>query len=108
MDRVLMAEIQVENPWDVLAHFGYRVWYESPRVEEHCAIWQHWAKTYNAHIVCVTHDHLEAQVYKPPATKLEAMQLAWEHHYYCPDTADCIADYAASMLDADYWHFWWD
>lgn len=103
-----MAEIQVENPWDVLAHFEYRVWYESLYLKEHCAMWRQWYEKYDAHVVSVTHEHLEAKVLRPPTTRKQAMELAWEHHYYCSDTADCIADHAVSILGSDYWRFWWD
>lgn len=108
MSEVLMAEIQVENPWEVLAHFEYRIWYESPRLKEHCAIWRHWYETCDAHIVSVTHQHIEAKAYKPPATKEQAIELAWEHYYYCPDVVDHIADTAFRLINGDSWYFWWD
>lgn len=108
MEHVLMAEIEVENPWDVLAHFEYRVWYESLYLKEQCAMWRSWYEQYDAHVVSTTHEYLEAKVLKPPTTKEQAMELAWQHYYYCSDIVDIIADHAVSLLNSEYWYFWWD
>ena len=108
IEQALMAEIRVEHPWEVLAHFQYRIWYESWKLKHHCAIWRYWYETYDAHVICVTPEYLEAVVYKPPRTRENAVELAWEHFYYCSDMVDVIAKTAVLLLNSDSWSFWWD
>lgn len=108
LGNVLMAEIEVENPWEMLAHFQYRIWYESWFLPDHCSMWRHWFETYDAHIVSITGSTLEARVLNPPTTKQQAIQLAWEHYYYCSDIVDVIAERAVSLLNSHCWSFWWD
>jgi hypothetical protein len=53
-----------------------------------------------------------ASVAAPPTTHEKALRVAVEHVAFCPDTiwsSDLNpAEYAAAIMEADTWTFWWD
>ena len=111
-NKVLVAEVSIKHPWEILAHFKYGDWNECPPAEEHCALWQYWNSMYEAHIVYVTHNVVEAKVLKPPTTQQKATELAWEYYSYCPDIVhqdmETVSNLAVSLLNRKSWSFWWD
>ena len=110
--EVNAVELEVSSSWHIPALLNFGGWNECPEPEIHCAIWQYWQKTYDAHIVAVSHDVIEAKVFRPPRTRDQAMELAWQQYLYCTDIVDqgvqSLSNLAASLIDHDLWYFWWD
>ncbi|VAW69046.1 hypothetical protein MNBD_GAMMA10-273 [hydrothermal vent metagenome] len=112
LEKVAVAKIVVNESWAIPAIFKYGGWNECPDPEVHCSIWKYWQSKYDAHIIGISNDTIEAKVFNPPATKEQAMELAWEQYLYCSDIVDqgveSISNLAASLLNHDKWFFWWD
>lgn len=105
-----LAELQ--EPWMLPAVYGFGGWNECPRIDVQCAAMKYWQEKYGAEIITLSGDYLECQVEKPPATKEEAMRLAWEQYWFCPDIVDqgteTISNLGAALLNSKLWFFWWD
>lgn len=112
LPTVNAIEIEVESSWHLPALLNFGGWNECPDPEIHCAMWQYWQRTYDAHIIAVSHDVIEAKVFRPPRTRDQAMELAWQQYLYCVDIVDqgvlSLSNLAASLIDHDLWYFWWD
>ncbi|MDO6423466.1 DUF4253 domain-containing protein [Saccharophagus degradans] len=112
LDTLAAVIVQCEHSWQVPAYLGFGGWNNCPSPAEHCALWQFWQHKYDARIVGVSGDVIEAYVNKPPCTREEAIALAWQHFLYCPDLVEqgeeTIANLAAALLDQKVWFFWWD
>ncbi len=73
------------------------------------AVLRSWEDRFGARVVGLGFDQLFLSVAAPPATEGEALRVAAEHLAFCPDTVeDDLAGYAARLVDAPAWHFWWD
>jgi len=105
-------EIEAAEAWHLPALLNFGGWNECPDPEIHCAMWQYWQKTYDAHIIAMSHDVIEAKVLRPPRTRDQAMELAWQQYLYCYDIVDegvqSLSNLAASLIDHDLWYFWWE
>lgn len=112
LDTLAAVEIECEHSWQIPAHLGFGGWNHCPAPAEHCALWQHWQQKYDARIVGVSGDVIEAHVENPPTTREEAIAVAWQHYLYCPDLVEqgeeTITNLAAALLDQKVWFFWWD
>ncbi|MFD5465999.1 DUF4253 domain-containing protein [Kitasatospora sp. NPDC127059] len=69
-------------------------------------------RRFGAQLVEVGFDTLQLSVPVPPATPAEALPPAAEHAAFCPDQihqgAGSLTAYAAELVGAHQWHFWWD
>ncbi|BFM11536.1 hypothetical protein R50072_16890 [Simiduia litorea] len=110
--QLMGAKLQVDQSWQIPAHFHFGGWNECPAPDVQCAIWRYWQAKYGAHIVAVSNDVIEAYVERPPQTEAEAMALAWQQYCYCSDIVDqgveTVANLAATLLNHSVWFFWWD
>ena len=110
-EYTLIARVPVKQSWHIPANMAIGGWNECPDPEVQCALWRRWQEKYDAHIVAVSHDVVEAYVGSPPKTPEAAMELAWEQFSYCRDIVEqgceTVADLAASLQDAQTWYFWW-
>lgn len=108
----LVQAIDVEHAWQIPAVLGFGGWNDCPADDVQCAVWRYWQKTYDAHIVAITHDVIEAVVRRPPQTREDAERLAWEHYLFCADTieqgAQTVRDLAERLQTSGSWYFWWD
>jgi hypothetical protein len=90
----------------------YGAWNECPQPEVHCAFHREWESRWRAQITGMSGDVVECLVLKPPSKKDEAVRLAWEQYWYCPDIVEqgcgSVAELAATLLNSAYWFFWWD
>jgi Domain of unknown function (DUF4253) len=71
-----------------------------------------WQRDYGAELVGMSGDVLNIRVKKRPDNKTQAMVLATEMYHYAPDIVlqgtETISALAASLMESDYWYFWWD
>lgn len=105
-------KVKVEHNWHIPALLKYGGWNKCPSSEVHCMLWQYWEAKYQAKIVGISHDTIEAHVANPPVSKEEAIELAIEQYLYCNDIVDqgceSIANLASSIMNSNVWFFWWD
>jgi hypothetical protein len=113
--RVLVALVAAEHGWQMPALLNYGGWDSCPEPAVHSAVLRHWHHRYGAEIVCMPGiGQLELAVTRPPRTRLEALDFAWEYIFYCldgmasPYEADDIQDLAACLIDAEIVRFYWD
>ena len=111
-EHVNVARMNVESSWQIPALFCFGGGNACPIPAVHCAIWKYWEQRFDAHIVAVSNDVIEAKVFSPPDSKEQALELAKEQYVYCSDIVSQgvghIASLAAALLNADKWYFWWD
>ena len=109
---LLGLRIKVGASWQIPAYLRYGGWNDCPHPAVHCAVWKYWEERFGAKIVGASSDVVEAHVAQPPASREQAIQLAWEQYFYCYDIVDqgveTISNLAASLLNHESWYFWWD
>jgi hypothetical protein len=77
------------------------------------AVLRSWEDRFGARVVGAGYDRLFLSVAAPPATAGEALAVAAEHFAFCPDNVWGSGDgrlpgYAARLIGAPAWQFWWD
>ena len=112
LPRVVIGLLPVAAPWEVFAHLGWGGWNDCPFAAEHCALHRDWSLRYGAEVVSITGDVVQCLVSRPPGDRAGSEALAREHYLYCYDIVEqgtqTLAALAGSLLNSDYWYFWWD
>jgi hypothetical protein len=108
-----VALVPVVSPWQVPLALHYGGWNEYPTPAEHAAILRYFHTRYGAELVAMTATTAEFTVGRPPANRLDAVQLAWEYRNYNDGEydfyfADTLTDLAASLQGTTVWRAWWD
>lgn len=110
--KVYFALLDVERPADSFAAIMWGGWNDCPDATVQTAIHRRWEDQWGAEVVSVTQDIVQCKVSRPPKTREDALCLAQEQYLYCPDIVeqgcDSIPRLASTLIDADYWYFWWD
>jgi hypothetical protein len=112
-EKVFVALVPAAEPWLVPVTLHYGGWNKYPSPAEHAAIMRHWHQRYGAVPVVWTGTTLQYAVARPPATKAEALALAWEYRLYNDGEydlyrAETLLDLAGGLLNAPVWRMWWD
>lgn len=111
-DRVHIALLPCSTGWEAIAHLGWGNWNSNPAAEYHVAALRAWHERYGAELVGCSRDVLNLRVTRRPATREEALDLAREQYLYCNDIVDqgvgSLAALAATLMEGDWWFFWWD
>lgn len=113
-DPTLVALVPAQHGWQVPAVLGYGGWNDYPPPAEHSAILRYWHDRYGAELVCMSKASVELMIARPPRTHQDALAFAWEYCSYCYDgvdvlyEADDVGALAASLIDAEVVHAWWD
>jgi hypothetical protein len=98
--------------WEVPAWWKFGGWNHTPQAHESVAVLRYWHERYGAEVLRLTNDTLELAVDRPPKTREEALLLAKEQFYYCPDIITqgegSLDSLAARLLGGEGWYFWWD
>mgnify|MGYP000909809657 CR=1 FL=1 len=109
---VYLGLMRLEKSWQLPAFAKFGSWNACPDPELHCALLGYWNEKYGAEIVCLSRDTIECKVSRPPSHTESALALAWEQYWYCSDIVmqgvGTVSNLAATLLNADYWYFWWD
>ena len=109
---VFLGFAKIALPWQLPAVLNYGGWNDCPEAAVHCAFHRKWFTEYGAEITGMSGDIVECLVRSPPRSREAAIQLAWEQFWYCEDIVDqgcgSISNLAATLLNSDYWYFWWD
>jgi hypothetical protein len=76
------------------------------------AVLRSWEDRFGAYVVGVGFDTLTLGVERPPTSHAQAIAVAAEHFAACSDSiyqgAGTLDEYAAELIDAEGWTFWWD
>jgi hypothetical protein len=111
-EKVTIHFVPTAHTWQIPAYFLFGAVNECPLPQEHCAIWQYWQQKYDAEIIALDFSALEAKVKRLPFTWEEALELAQQQYYYCPDNVNqspaTLEAFAKYLQQSHYWHFWWD
>lgn len=110
--EVFLGLAKIAEPWQLPAALSYGGWNECPEAETHCAFFRKWQAEFGAEIVGMSGDVVECVVKNPPQTKEAAMDLAWQQYWYCSDIVEqgcgSVSNLGATLINSDYWYFWWD
>jgi hypothetical protein len=113
LPAVTVALVPAAAPWLVPVTLHYGGWNKYPAPAEHAAIMRHWRQSYGAEPVVWTGTTIQYAVARPPATRADALALAWEYRLYNDGEydlygAETLTDLAAGLLNAPIWRMWWD
>ena len=110
---VLLLELPVRHPWEIIGYLPMGGWNECPAPEEMISICKYWYEKYNAIPAVFTHDVME--FYAPAGLNgADSLEAAREHYAFCVDRVDQgtqtykLSELAAGLENSDVWYFWWD
>ena len=110
--KITIALLKVTHPWHIPILVEFGGWNTCPDPICQARILRHWYTHYGASIACLGGDVLECTVARPPDNLVTAFELAWEQYLYCPDLVEqgtyTIGRLAETLVDSEYWSFWWD
>jgi hypothetical protein len=111
-EKIILAKIPTDKPWEVAAWVPMGGFNECPLPEEQVAVFKYWYEKYDAVPALVTHDVWELFVENPPKTQKEAESLAWEQYGFCSDIVwqgvGTVNGLAGTLIHSSVWYFWWD
>ncbi|HEX3652286.1 MAG TPA: DUF4253 domain-containing protein [Rhizomicrobium sp.] len=112
LPKVRIALIPTTDWTTIPAYLHWGGWNDCPPPEYHVAAFRTWRDRYGAELVGLSSDTLNLRVQRRPSTREEALSLAREQYVYCSDIVEQgTRDYstlAATLMDSDWWFFWWD
>ena len=87
-------------------------WNSCPLPEHHVAALRSWHERYGAELIGLSGDVMNLRVKRRPSTRDEALAIAREQFLYCQDIVwqgtGTLAPLATTLLNGDWWYFWWD
>ncbi|WP_300526938.1 DUF4253 domain-containing protein [Maricaulis sp.] len=112
LEQVYIVIIPVDDVIDVPAHLFWGGWNDNHESPAHIAVLRDWRERYGAELVVMGPDIIELKVARRPQTQDEALALARAQLAYCPDIVlqgvGSIDALAATLMQSDWWYFWWD
>lgn len=111
-DRVHILLIPTADGAEVPAYLRWGNWNDCPHPALHVALLRSWNARFGAELVGLSGDVLNIRAKRRPATREEALALAWEQYLYCADIVEqgveTTSALAAALMETDWWFFWWD
>ncbi len=111
-DEVAIVEIPTPHHWEVPVYLDWGNWNGVPRSTILAAVARYWDDQYGARVIAAGRDQLEFSVERKPKTFREAARVFREHFLFGPDPVELkdavLAQYAADLMLAETWVFWWD
>ncbi|MDR6125231.1 hypothetical protein QFZ87_004828 [Bacillus sp. SLBN-46] len=111
-EKIILAKIPTDEPWEVAAWVPMGGYNECPMPEEQVAVFKYWYEKYGATPALVTSDVWELFVVNPPETQEESELLAWEQFGFCGDIVfqgvGTVNSLAGTLIHSAFWYFWWD
>ncbi|MED9948362.1 MAG: DUF4253 domain-containing protein [Peptacetobacter hiranonis] len=111
--EILIAEIPVENPWEIFAYIPFGGWNDCPGNEDIMSISKYWFEKYGAIPFAISHNTLEYIVEKPVDDE-EKIRFTEEFYAFCPDSVDKymesfnIDKLAKKIYKNKLWNFQWN
>ena len=108
---LLLAEVPVVQPWQVLAWFPFGGTNACPAAEHIVSVARYWFERYGAVPAVIAQGIVEFAVSKPVGEE-DSLPLAKEHYAFCPDIVDqgvgTINAWADVLRKSTVWFFGWD
>lgn len=82
--EILIAEIPVENPWEIFAYIPFGGWNDCPSNEDIMAISKYWFEKYGAVPCAISHNTLEYIIEKAVDDE-DKIRFTEEFYAFCPD-----------------------
>ena len=113
---VLLAEVPVSEPWQLLAWFPFSYYNDCPDKKALVNVGKYWFEQHGAVPAFITHDTLEMTV-PQPVSDTQSLNLAKEQYAFCPNrfevsyiqtilqTIHALAD---SLRKSTVWKFRWE
>jgi Domain of unknown function (DUF4253) len=112
LSQVRILLVPAKSDSELPAYLKWGAWNECPEAQVHVAMLRKWKSIYDTELVGLTGEVMNLRVRKRPQNRAEALELALEMFAYCPDIVvqgtETVEALAASLLESDYWYFWWD
>jgi hypothetical protein len=112
VEKLYLTLIPTDEWATVPAHLFWGGWNACPEPEYHVAAFRSWRHRFDIELVGIGRDTLNLKVGRRPATRDVAVELAREQYLYCNDIVDqglgSLEALAASLMEANWWFFWWD
>ena len=85
-------------------------WYSDGGIKETTALLRTWQERFGVRLCSLGPSRFSVTVAWPPRTLDHARRVAAEHFAFCPDLLQGydFQEYAAEIVDAPAWSFWWD
>jgi hypothetical protein len=113
-EAAVVALVPAAHGWQVPVLLSFGDFNDCPRPSVHGAVLRHWHQRYGLDLVAIASDGMQFVVSRPPRTRREALEFAWEYAGYCPDgfdglyAAEDLGGMAACLIDAETVLTWWD
>ena len=108
---LLLAEVPVNQPWQILAYFPIGGWDNCPKAEHLVSVAKHWYEGFGAVPAVISEGIIEFAV-PHPVSEEESLPLAEEHYAFCTDIVDqnlgTINALADVLRKSTVWFFWWE
>ncbi len=110
--EVHIGLVEVQEPCEIFAKINYGGWNDCPEPHIHVALHKLWAEQFKATPVSLSGDIVECFVYEPPQERSVTLELARQQYNYCHDIVDqgvgSVSKLGSSLLNSNFWYFWWD
>lgn len=110
--RVHIVQLPTTDGSEAPAYLRWGGWNACPAPELHVALLRQWKQRYGAELVGLSGDTMNLRVARHPASREDALAVAREQYLYCVDIVDqgvgALRPLAASLMESDWWFFWWD
>ena len=107
---LLLAEVPVKQPWQILAWFPVGGWKNCPKAEHLVGVAKYWYEKYGAAPAVICEGIIEFAV-PQPVSEEESLPLAKEHYAFCTDIVDqslgTINALADVLRKSTVWFFCW-
>ncbi len=108
-----LALVPVRRPADVPVTIGWPGMIDSwGDLAALCCVLRSWEDRFGAVLTRIALATIELSVAAPPVTSDRALAVAAEHYSFCHNTyhenPGSLRDYAAALVGARRWRFWWD
>lgn len=111
-DEVFIAILPTADGTTAARFMRFGDWNACPASDVHVALARYWRERFGAEMAVLSCDIVEFTVERPPATDEQAMELAWQHYFYCSDIVEqgvgSVATLAKAVRHSTRWYFWWD
>ena len=111
--EILIAEIPVENPWEIFAYIPFGGWNDCPGNEDIMSISKYWFEKYGAIPFAISNNTLE-YIVKNPVDDEDKIRFTEEFYAFCPDSVDKymesfnIDKLAKKIYKNKLWNFQWN
>ena len=110
---ILIAEIPIENPWEIFAYIPFGGWNDCPSNEDIMAISKYWFEKYGAIPFVISNNTLE-YIVENPVDDEDKIRFTEEFYAFCPDSVDKymenfnIEKLAKKIYGNKIWYFKWN